>query len=139
MREIKVNPPSLQVMPITLNPNIRSLILKYNQFKTVDASISFYPSLVTLDISSNRLETLPDKVFINQHMLDDLNLSDNNINEVKDEVFTGLTRLTKLKMSKNKVNLLQNRSFQSLQNLEFLDLSENKITSIDDESFKTII
>ena len=57
-------------MPITLNPDVKSLILKYNQFKTVDASISFYPSLVNLDISSNKLEILHAKVFIAQHVLD---------------------------------------------------------------------
>ena len=69
-------------MPITLNPNIRCLILKYNNFQTVDASISFYPSLVYLDISSNKIETLHENIFIAQQVLKDLNLSDNNIDTI---------------------------------------------------------
>ena len=85
-------------MPITLNPNICSLTLKYNQFKTVDASISFYPSLVTIDISSNKLEKLPDKVFIAKQVLEDLNLSDKDIVELTEDVITGLKRLKTLNL-----------------------------------------
>ena len=48
----------LQVMPITLNPNVQSLILKHNKFKSVDASISFYPALKYLDLSHNRIEII---------------------------------------------------------------------------------
>ena len=38
-----------QVMPMTLNPSIRTLILKYNDFHSVDASFNFYPELELVD------------------------------------------------------------------------------------------
>ena len=52
----------LQVMPITLNPGVKQLVLKYNEFTKVDASLAFYPALTLLDLSSNTLTSLPAKV-----------------------------------------------------------------------------
>ena len=69
----------VQVMPITLSPSTKDLVLKYNKFTTVDASISFYPVLESLDLSSNNLTTLQARVFMNQHVLKDLIILDNNI------------------------------------------------------------
>lgn len=128
----------LEVMPITLNPNIRSLTLKYNQFKTVDASISFYPSLITLDMSSNKIDTLPDKVFLAQKALEDLNLCDNNIKEVSDGVFIGLQNLKRLNLRKNNIRTIT-KTFKMLKRLEFLDLSENVISSIGYTAFKNLV
>ena len=42
-------------MPMTLNPAIKTLILKYNDFHSVDASFNFYPELELVDLSSNQL------------------------------------------------------------------------------------
>ena len=44
----------LDVVPITLNPNIESLVLAGNRIKTVDASIQFYRKLRRADFSHNR-------------------------------------------------------------------------------------
>merc|ERR1719491_1021203 len=56
----------LEVMPMTLNPSIRTLILKYNSFHTVDASFHFYLELELVDISSNQLVSVPDRAFASQ-------------------------------------------------------------------------
>ena len=40
---------------MTLNPAIKTLILKYNDFHSVDASFNFYPELELVDLSSNQL------------------------------------------------------------------------------------
>jgi len=126
---------NLEVMPITLNPDVRSLVLKYNKFKTVDASISFYPSLVNLDISSNKLEVLHDKVFVAQHILEELNLSDNNISEISQRTFVGLRSLTRLNIRKNDIEFLNEGCFFLLQSLQILDLSENQISSVNSKAF----
>ena len=44
----------LDIIPITLNPNIESLVLAGNRIKTVDASIQFYRKLQRADFSDNR-------------------------------------------------------------------------------------
>ena len=46
----------LDIIPITLNPNIESLVLAGNRIKTVDASIQFYRKLRRADFSDNRYE-----------------------------------------------------------------------------------
>ena len=47
----------LDIIPITLNPNIESLVLAGNRIKTVDASIQFYRKLQRADFSNNRYST----------------------------------------------------------------------------------
>ena len=42
--------PVLQVMPMTLNPSTRILILNQNNFHSVDASLNFYPQLKNNEI-----------------------------------------------------------------------------------------
>jgi hypothetical protein len=44
----------LDVIPITLNPNIESLVLAGNKIRTVDASIQFYRKLKKADFSKNK-------------------------------------------------------------------------------------
>jgi len=128
----------LEVMPITLNPNILSLILKHNQFKTVDASISFYPALRYLDISSNNIELLGDSVFSNQQELEELNLSDNNISDISERAFIGLKQLKTINIRQNSINNLVAEGFSNLQSLEFLDCSDNRISNIDTEAFMNL-
>ncbi len=44
----------LDVVPITLNPNIETLALAGNRIKTVDASMHFYTKLKKADFSNNQ-------------------------------------------------------------------------------------
>jgi len=127
---------NLQVMPISLNPATKSLILKYNQFQSVDASISFYPSLQNLDLSSNKLKILPGKTFIAQRNLESLNLSDNELEELLDDAFTGLKRLKRLILKTNKISFLKTKALKILRRLEILDLSDNLIFEIHHKAFK---
>ena len=41
-------------MPISLNPGVKSLHLRYNSLHTVDASLHFYTALQILDLSHNQ-------------------------------------------------------------------------------------
>ena len=66
-------------MPISLNPGIRTLILKYNDFHVVDASFQFYPKLELVDLSHNSLVIVPSKAFKSQRNLLDLRLNDNKV------------------------------------------------------------
>ena len=128
----------VQVMPITLSPSTKDLVLNYNKFTTVDASISFYPVLKTLDLTSNKLTTLQDRVFMNQHILEDLNIMDNHISDVSKEVFRGLKSLVRLNLNKNKIKLLKNQTFYYLPKLEVMSLADNLISMIEEEAFMNL-
>merc|ERR1719427_2209944 len=75
----------LEVMPMTLNPSIRTLILKYNNFHSVDASFNFYPELELVDLSSNQLG---------------------------ERTFSGLGRLQSLTLAANLLDNPPNRAFR---------------------------
>jgi hypothetical protein len=45
----------LDVIPITLNPMIRTLVLQGNRIRTVDASFQFYGQLLAVDFSNNQV------------------------------------------------------------------------------------
>ena len=66
-------------MPMTLNPGLLKLILKYNNFHSVDASFKFYPELELVDLSSNQLVSIPDRSFSSQRRLVELVLEHNKV------------------------------------------------------------
>jgi len=98
-------------MPITLNPNIHSLVLKHNQFNSVDASISFYPSLEYLDISHNRIDQIQDRIFMAQNKLEKMDISYNNIRSLTQEAFLGLKNLKHLDMRNNLISEIVAKNF----------------------------
>ena len=75
---------------MTLNPGISTLILRHNDFHSVDASLNFYPELLLLDLSDNELVSIPDRAFISQRQLIELKLKSNKISELTEKTFSGL-------------------------------------------------
>ena len=124
----------LQVMPITLNPGVRQLVLKFNEFTKVDASLAFYPALTLLDLSSNRLSSLPAKVFQAQAKLKVLRLSENSLPNLLPQTFAGLQRLTHLSLSGNQLERLEVGVINDLDHLTNLDLSNNQMKEVEEGS-----
>jgi Leucine-rich repeat (LRR) protein len=132
-----LNPISvLQVMPISLNPSIQSLILRYNQFHTVDASFNFYPELELVDLSHNQLVSVPDRAFKAQSRLRDLRLNNNKISQLRPLTFSGLRRLESLDLRHNLVEALPADAFADLVSLELLDLGKNQLTAVPEGAFR---
>jgi len=126
---------SLQVMPMTLNPSLKVLILKHNNFHTVDASLSFYSDLEYLDITSNNLATLPDRAFSTQRVLVKLMISRNKISQLRERTFSGLAKLQVLHLEENLITRLPCRGFKQLHTLRELNLAGNIINEICREAF----
>ena len=124
----------LQVMPITLNPGVRQLVLKFNEFTKVDASLAFYPALTLLDLSSNRLSSLPAKVFQAQAKLRVLRLSENSLPSLLPQTFAGLHRLTHLSLHGNQLERLEVGVINDLGHLTNLDLSNNQLKELGEGS-----
>merc|ERR1712013_359515 len=126
---------NLEVMPMTLNPSMKTLILKYNNFHSVDASFNFYQDLEHVDLSSNHLVAIPDRAFSNQRKLLQLRISDNKISKISENTFSGLVKLQVLNLSENLLDVLPIRAFKVLKSLKELNLRSNTISEINKRSF----
>ena len=120
---------------MTLNPSIKTLILKYNDFHSVDASFHFYPELMLVDLSSNELVSVPDRAFASQRRLQELRLGGNKISELTEKTFSGLSKLESLDLSHNFLERLENRVFKPLKSLKELNLVSNRISEVDQRAF----
>ena len=103
-------------MPITLNPDVQSLILKYNKFKTVDASISFYPSLVHLDKSNNELEIWQSFhcSTCSGHCSYSLDISENMISKIESTSSENFVNLRVLKLENDNLVTVPSESLSSM-------------------------
>jgi len=125
----------LEVLPITLNPGIQRLQLQNNNIRAVDAALGFYAQLQYVDLSNNKLISLPDRGFLQQKKLIELRLSNNKIFKVSNSTFDGLKTVTILSLRKNFIEELHESVFASLTLVEELDLGQNRIKSLDPKAF----
>lgn len=123
------------VIPITLNPSIQRLILRYNRIRSVDASFQFYGELRFVDLSYNHLVSIPQSSFEAQKKLNELHLTRNKISSVNNATFLGLRQLTVLNLRGNFLEELGAKLFQNLLNLEELDLGENRLSKLHIDCF----
>ncbi|BES88669.1 tube fusion [Nesidiocoris tenuis] len=126
---------NLDVIPITLNPSIQRLALKYNKVKTVDAAFTFYGELQYVDLSYNHLVSIPMRSFESQKKLVELHLNHNKISAITNKTFDGLRKLTVLSLRGNFLEDLPDKLFNALPLLEELDLGQNRINRIDSTAF----
>lgn len=126
---------NLNIVPITLNPELRQLHLSNNHISNIASSFRFYAYLDYLDISSNYLVTLDEDSFDALDRLKDLHLNHNNISVLQNDTFRSLKSLKALYLNANSLQSLTGELFKQLQNLEILELSQNKISYIDEKAF----
>lgn len=126
---------NLDVMPIALNPSIKSLIMKNNKIKSIESAIQFYPDLEILDLSGNHLLKLPSRTFQYQRRLKEMRLNSNKIGHIEPDTFHGMESIQILNLRGNLIDQLEHNSFSSLLNLEELNLGENRIAEIKSDAF----
>ncbi|XP_076349257.1 uncharacterized protein LOC143246433 [Tachypleus tridentatus] len=127
---------NLDVVPITLNPELRELVLKNNHIKGIMASFSVYHNLEYLDVSHNQLVEIGEFNFKMQSHLEYLILKRNMISLIQNNSFAGLQQLQVLYLNENFLEDIPSRAFVHLPNLETLDLSQNRITTISNDAFQ---
>ncbi|XP_022242145.1 chondroadherin-like [Limulus polyphemus] len=125
----------LDVVPITLNPDLRELHLSKNSIKGIMAAFSVYHNLEYLDMTNNQLVALGRKNFQLQEKLHILLLGHNMISSLHRSTFDGLSGLQILKIAGNFIRELPDGVFTELVSLEVLDLSENSIDTISRDAF----
>jgi Leucine-rich repeat (LRR) protein len=98
-----------------------------------------------LDLTNNKIESIPDGFFSQLVSLKQLFLYCNKIffkdqnGNVQENIFQGLTRLEHLNLSNNQISYLPQGLFQDLVNLKYLDLNNNKIESMPDRLFLPLV
>ncbi|KAK4871472.1 hypothetical protein RN001_015596 [Aquatica leii] len=124
---------SLKVVPIQLNPEVRHINLSNNKIDNVHFTLRIYYNLITLDLSSNKIQTLGNSNFEFQRHLKHLNLSDNEIDSLTKDSFKGLRNLTELDLSYNRLEELPSATFHELHSLQVLRLTNNLLVFLEED------
>ncbi|XP_049545181.1 toll-like receptor Tollo [Anopheles darlingi] len=90
--------------------------------------------LTVLDLSANRITSVPNSLFANLVQLDRLDLSGNGI-QLTNATLTGLKRLRWLNLASNDISNLPMGSFAALVSLDNLNLRHNRISKLDFGTF----
>ncbi|KAI5750483.1 hypothetical protein M8J76_015956 [Diaphorina citri] len=122
----------LEVVPIQLNPEVQTIILRENRISNVHYTLSFYIELRSLDLSVNKINVLGSHNFEYQNKLLNLNISYNEISALSKDTFKGLKELKTLDLSYNKISVINKTAFRDTLHLELLILSFNNITYFED-------
>lgn len=125
---------ALDVIPITLNPEIRELHLTRNNIRNIMSAFSVYQQIKFLDVSYNQLRTLGADNFPLPE-LKVLVLDSNLVAELEANTFRGLRTLLELQLRRNALTYVPSRAFHDMRSLERLDISHNQIAKIDSDAF----
>lgn len=126
----------LDVMSNTLNPGLKTIVYKYNDFPTVDVSVRFLRQLLEADLSHNKIVTISNKAFSSQVNLKHLRLESNKISQVNNLTFYGLRQLEVISLRGNIIEALPDDLFEYCPKLKEIDLSQNRIADIQPTAFK---
>ncbi|PSN46922.1 hypothetical protein C0J52_14916 [Blattella germanica] len=130
---------SLEVVPIQLNPDVKTINLRDNRIADVHFTLSFYLNLRTLDVSRNRISSLGSKNFMLQEKLVNLNASGNQITHLNKFSLSGLKSLRVIDLSGNQIKYLEGDVFKDSPSLWEMYLRSNNITNIGEGVFDPLI
>ncbi|KAH1022737.1 protein toll [Dendroctonus ponderosae] len=114
---------------------LKNLSLNSNGLLYIDFNLESATSLLHLDLSFNRIETLENRSFKGLHQLRYLSLEDNSLLHFSKQAFEGLCNLMELDMSGNKISLISQDSFSLLPNLTKISVARNRIVQIHSRLF----
>ncbi|KAL1493141.1 hypothetical protein ABEB36_011259 [Hypothenemus hampei] len=138
--DVFVNLPSLEILRMNNNINLRKFICHSDSLLYLDLSnsemLDRIPTgrmrkLYHLDMSGNFLKIINGNSFANMINLQLLNLSMNAITVIHEDAFRGLNQLTSLDLSYNKIKSINEKTFVNNSALTYLNLSHNYINELD--------
>ena len=121
---------------MTLN-FLQELYLNTNEIEILerDAFVGLELSLKKLELYSNRIKSMGNRVFKGLILLEQLDLRGNEMSQLEMGSFRTLINLKILYLSSNKFKLIRFDFFRNLTSLELLGLSGNEIETIESDSF----
>ena len=115
------------------------LNLRSNNISTLHAHVfDHLNKLLILDLSNNKLFSLPGELFLMLRSLKSLNICCNNLTIHTSQTFESLTQLKILDISKNSIGQFPPHLFESTGNLLSLEISENNLRTIPVTLFKNL-
>lgn len=109
------------------NTLLKRLYLNSNKLMTIPAKIESLDRLEVLDLSFNRIQTLPINAFHDLKSLKQLCLQNNYICQLESGHFQDLDRLRVLLVHSNKIGFCPAETFNGLVSLKVLTLFENQL------------
>lgn len=118
------------------HPKLEKLELNDNEITNVaETALLTAPKLKHLDLSRNKISTLPKNVF--RIDLQTIELQENDIEDIED-LFNHHLALLRLNLFGNKIKKITNSTFAGSTNIFKLILSNNQIEEIDPHAFDTL-
>ncbi|XP_055874290.1 slit homolog 2 protein-like isoform X2 [Biomphalaria glabrata] len=117
----------LTEIPKYIPPDTTELYLDENAITKVPYDIGLLINLKRLDISYNKIVTLPAKIFSNLTQLSTLILSYNNLQCIADSSFANMQNLRILSLHENNISTIPYGTFDSLKSLSHLALGGNPL------------
>ncbi|XP_022916006.2 chondroadherin-like [Onthophagus taurus] len=108
-------------------PNLEHLMLRNNSLTALQPDQINMTSLISLDLSQNKIQNLTAYVFSSLKNLEQLNLSRNGLENIENGAFKGLSKLEYLDLENNNIHTLQYATFIRLHNLRELHMPYNKL------------
>ncbi|XP_063968375.1 toll-like receptor 4 [Lytechinus pictus] len=122
--------------------HVRNLSLADNSIYRISNRVFLeMTALEEINLENNqilRLETLTNETRWSATQLRTFKLAQNRLDNIPDNVFLGLENLTSLDLHSNPITYLTVESLKGLQQLETLDLSETRLTSIASGTFRFV-
>lgn len=98
-------------------------------------TFSALKKLVKLHLADCNLFNIPDRIFLDLPLLEELMLFQNNFRRIPGTI-RGMRNLTHVYLESNRIEAVAYNSLQELPNLKYLNLQDNKINVIHDKSFQ---
>ena len=99
------------------------------------SSGTYLNSLLTINLSNNKISHIDVAAFCNLRKLRILSLAHNELTQISPQIFDSLFNLEELELSFNRLTQIESNTFQNLSNLKRLDLQNNQLNSIDSSLF----
>lgn len=112
------------------NTSLESLKYNYGNFTVPDEFLSSLYRLHKVQLTSLKLENVPENMIWNSSNITELSLASNCLKELPVHFFRDSVRLKVLDLSKNQIEKIDYRLLTPLTKLEKLDLSNNFISEI---------
>lgn len=99
-------------------------------------SFTHLADLKSLNLSSNRIHSIPNGLGEYLSQLETMDLSNNVIEHLQEEVFVGFSNLEYLNLRNNKIRYIDTEVFTPLNALDYIDISNNEMIQIFDPYFE---
>ncbi|KAK3799525.1 hypothetical protein RRG08_052709 [Elysia crispata] len=117
----------LTEIPKYIPPDTTELYMDGNDITHVPYEIGLLTKLKKLDLSHNKIVTLPSKIFYNMTSLETLSLSHNDIQCVSDTSFSNMGTLRILALHMNNLSTIPYGTFDGLKSLNQIALGDNPL------------